>query len=160
MSQPSGTTSWCTILLYPCSQISQMRHLLIHASWCWTISSFSFSGIWAVAYPQNLFISFFETPPISYISCKVCGLGFGCIFVVVIKLLVCFIVVIKPHWLVVCQQFSIWCWLSFQGNSDICKLALADKNPEIFFQWTVKICNIQMLYCHDVRLLLCYASPW
>ena len=75
---------------------------------------------------------FFETPPISYISCKVCGLGFDCIFVVVTKLLVCFIVVIKPHWLVVCQQFSIWCWLSFQGNSDICKLALADKTRKSF----------------------------
>ena len=35
-----------------------------------------------------------ETKPISY---KVCGLGFDCIFVVVIKLLVCFIVVIEPH---------------------------------------------------------------
>ena len=32
---------------------------------------------------------------ISYISYKVCGLGFDCIFVVVIKLLVCFLVVIK-----------------------------------------------------------------
>ena len=66
------------------------------------------------------------------ISCKICGMGFDCIFVVVIKLLVCFIVVIEPHWLVECQQFSIWCWLSFPVNSDICKVALADEHPEIF----------------------------